>query len=111
MDPLHAGVEQSVIALWLGHESIETTQIYLDADLALKEKILAKTIPFDSKPGKIPPRRPVADVPQPAIGDRTMPTLGAPKSHVCRPSSRLSHPQIRIVRKAAYDLVLEPYKG
>ena len=51
MDLLHAGVEQSVIALWLGHESIETTQIYLDADLELKEKILAKTIPFDSKPG------------------------------------------------------------
>ncbi len=55
MDLLHAGVEQSVIALWLGHESIETTQIYLDADLALKEKILARTIPFDSKPGKYRP--------------------------------------------------------
>jgi hypothetical protein len=38
-----------------------------------------------------------------------MPTLGAPKSYVCRPSSRLSHPQIRIVRKAAYDLLLAPY--
>jgi len=35
-----------VIALWLGHESIETTQIYLDADLALKEKALAKTTPM-----------------------------------------------------------------
>jgi site-specific recombinase XerD len=55
MDLLHSGVEQTVIALWLGHESIETTQIYLDADLALKEKILAKTIPFDSKPGKFKP--------------------------------------------------------
>jgi site-specific recombinase XerD len=55
MDLLHAGVEQSVIALWLGHESIETTQVYLDADLALKEKILARTIPFDSKPGKFRP--------------------------------------------------------
>jgi len=55
MDLLHAGVEQAVIALWLGHESIDTTQIYLDADLALKEKILAKTIPFDSKPGKFKP--------------------------------------------------------
>lgn len=55
MDLLHAGVEQTVIALWLGHESIETTQIYLDADLALKEKILARTIPFDSKPGKFQP--------------------------------------------------------
>lgn len=55
MDLLHAGVDTSVIALWLGHESIETTHIYLDADLALKEKILAKTIPFDSKPGKLRP--------------------------------------------------------
>lgn len=55
MDLLHAGVETSVIALWLGHESIETTHIYLEADLALKEKILAKTILFDSKPGKFHP--------------------------------------------------------
>ena len=38
-----------------------------------------------------------------------MPTFGVSKSYDCRPSSRLSHPQIRIVRKAAYDLVLAPY--
>ncbi len=43
MTLLQAGIDRSVIALWLGHESVETTQIYLDADLALKEKILAKT--------------------------------------------------------------------
>ena len=55
MDLLHAGVEQTVIALWLGHEFIETTQIYLNADLVLKEKILARIIPFDSKPGKFCP--------------------------------------------------------
>ena len=55
MDLLQAGVEQTAIALWLGHESIETTQIYLDADLALREKILAKTTPIDSKPGKYQP--------------------------------------------------------
>ena len=35
MDLLQEGVEQAVIALWLGHESIETTQIYLDADRTL----------------------------------------------------------------------------
>ena len=46
MELLQAGVDRSVIALWLGHESIETTQIYLDADLALKEKALAKTTPL-----------------------------------------------------------------
>jgi integrase/recombinase XerD len=45
MELLQAGVDRSVISLWLGHESIETTQIYLDADLALKEKALAKTTP------------------------------------------------------------------
>ena len=52
MDLLHAGVEQTAIALWLGHESVETTQIYLDADLVLREKILAKTAPIDSRPGR-----------------------------------------------------------
>lgn len=55
MDLLHAGVEQTAIALWLGHESVETTQVYLDADLELREKILAKTTPLDSKPGRYHP--------------------------------------------------------
>jgi len=49
MELLQAGVDRSLIALWLGHESIETTQMYLDADLALKEKALAKTTPFKGK--------------------------------------------------------------
>jgi hypothetical protein len=39
MDLLQQGVEQSVIALWLGHETIETTQVYLDADLELKQRV------------------------------------------------------------------------
>jgi len=45
---LQAGVDRTVIALWLGHESIETTQAYLDADLAMKEKALAKVQPIVS---------------------------------------------------------------
>jgi site-specific recombinase XerD len=45
MELLQAGVDCSVIALWLGHESIETTQTYLHAHLALKEKALAKLKP------------------------------------------------------------------
>ncbi len=55
MDLLHEGVEQSVIALWLGHESIETTQIYIEANLAMKKKILEKTVPPTGVPGRYKP--------------------------------------------------------
>jgi site-specific recombinase XerD len=46
LDMLRAGVDRSVIALWLGHESIETTQIYLEATLAMKEEALSKVEPL-----------------------------------------------------------------
>ncbi len=49
MDLLQAGVDRAVIALWLGHESVETTQIYLEATLAMKEEALAKTTPYSGK--------------------------------------------------------------
>jgi hypothetical protein len=52
---LHAGIDTSVIALWLGHQQIETTQIYIHADLALKERALARTSPLDSTPGRYRP--------------------------------------------------------
>jgi integrase/recombinase XerD len=52
---LHAGVDTSVIALWLGHESVETTQIYLHADLSLKERALARTAPIGGKVGRYRP--------------------------------------------------------
>ena len=52
---LHAGIDTSVIALWLGHEQVETTQMYLHADLEIKERALAKTKPLDSKPGRYRP--------------------------------------------------------
>ena len=55
MDLLQHGVDRSVIALWLGHESIETTQIYLHADLRIKEEALARTTSFDVKPGRFRP--------------------------------------------------------
>ncbi|MGD0815769.1 MAG: tyrosine-type recombinase/integrase [Verrucomicrobiota bacterium] len=55
MELLQAGVDRSLIAIWLGHESLETTQIYLDANLALKEEILAKTRPIQSAPGRYRP--------------------------------------------------------
>jgi site-specific recombinase XerD len=55
MELLQAGVDRAVIALWLGHESVETTQIYLDADLALKEQALAKTNPIKGTPKRFQP--------------------------------------------------------
>ena len=42
MDLLHHGVDPAVIALWLGHENVETTQIYIHADMRMKEKALAR---------------------------------------------------------------------
>jgi integrase/recombinase XerD len=55
MNLLHAGVDSIVIALWLGHESVEATQIYLHADMAIKERALALTTPPDSTPGRYRP--------------------------------------------------------
>jgi len=45
MHLLQAGVDMAVIALWLGHESIETTHIYVEADLAIKERALERIAP------------------------------------------------------------------
>ncbi len=55
MELLQNGVDQTVIALWLGHESVETTQIYVHADLRLKEKALARVTSKDSPPGRYRP--------------------------------------------------------
>src|ERR1019366_8977436 len=55
MELLQHGVDRSVIALWLGHESMDTTQIYLHANLELKEQALAKTEPFKGRNGRYRP--------------------------------------------------------
>lgn len=55
MELLQSGIDRTLIALWLGHESVETTQIYLDANLAIKEEILAKTTPINAKGGRYRP--------------------------------------------------------
>jgi len=52
---LHAGIDTTVIALWLGHESTQTTQAYVHADLALKENALARTAPTNTPPGRYRP--------------------------------------------------------
>jgi len=56
---VHAGVEPVVIALWLGHERIETTNIYVHADMTLKERALARTVPISVKPGRYRPPDPL----------------------------------------------------
>ena len=56
MDLLHHGVDRSVIALWLGHESPETTQMYLHASLELKERALARTRPLRGRTGRYRPK-------------------------------------------------------
>src|SRR6266853_1778216 len=52
MSLLHAGVDVAVIALWLGHADIRSTDAYLHADLTIKERALARTTPATAKPGR-----------------------------------------------------------
>lgn len=55
MQLLQNGVDRTVIALWLGHESVETTQMYIHADIQLKEKAMARTHPVKAPPGRYRP--------------------------------------------------------
>jgi len=55
MELLQGGVDRAVIALWLGHESVDTTQMYLHANLELKQKAMAKTAPLDVPLGRYRP--------------------------------------------------------
>ncbi len=55
MQLLAAGVDVAVIALWLGHADLRSTQAYLHADLAIKERALAKTAPANTPPGRYRP--------------------------------------------------------
>lgn len=55
MELLQAGVDCSIIAMWLGHESIETTRMYLHADIEIKEKAIAKTAPINTSTARYRP--------------------------------------------------------
>ena len=55
MELLHSGVDCAVIAMWLGHESMDTTQLYLHASLELKQQALDKTTPANGQPGRYRP--------------------------------------------------------
>ncbi|TFC34735.1 integrase [Cryobacterium sp. MDB1-18-2] len=55
MTLLHAGVDTTVIALWLGHADTRSTDPYIHADMTIKERALAKTTPVSSPPGRYRP--------------------------------------------------------
>ena len=55
MQLLQNGVDRTVIALWLGHESVESTQMYVHADIQVKEQAMAKTKPVAASPGRYRP--------------------------------------------------------
>ena len=55
MSLLQAGVDSTVIALWLGHADIRSTQPYFHADMTIKEKALALTTPATVAPGRYAP--------------------------------------------------------
>jgi site-specific recombinase XerD len=59
MELLQHGVDRTVIALWLGHESTDTVQVYLHANLELKEKALGKTSPLNGHGGRYRPDDPL----------------------------------------------------
>ena len=91
---LAAGVDTTVIALWLGHEHVATTQIYVHADLALKEKALARTTPQHAEP---------------AATDPPIPSWHSSRAcRLCRRRRAGSHhpaappyPQVGIIRRSA----------
>jgi integrase/recombinase XerD len=79
MQLLHGGVDRTVIAPWLGHESVETTQMYIHADMKMKEKAIAKTRPVEAKHGRYRPQRQAALLPGSAL---IMPTCRAGVAHL-----------------------------
>jgi hypothetical protein len=104
MDLSQSGVEQVLIALWLGHESIETAQKYLDANLALKEQFLAKTTPSPATAGRQSrdtwaastaraqaDRRPGAGLAQPDRGTRRLRQPTSPVANVDMPQKNARH--------------------
>ena len=53
---LREGVDVAVIALWLGHSDIRSTDAYMHADMTIKERALVRTTPPNSQPGRYQPR-------------------------------------------------------
>ena len=98
MAMLRRGVDLSVIALWLGHESTETTQIYLHADMQLKERALAHASPSRPQAGPVPAEGRLAGVSgEPVI----MPIAALPKTRDPPAKTRITSRAHGIIREAA----------
>ena len=79
MSLLQAGVDSTVIALWLGHADIRSTQPYIHADMTIKERALALLTPAAVTPGRYTPTDDVLALPrQPRM---TMPTPSRHRGH------------------------------
>lgn len=59
MSLLQAGIDSSVIVLWLGHADVRSTNVYLHADLTIKEQALARAAPASTRPGRYRPPDPL----------------------------------------------------
>ena len=81
MSLLHAGVDTSLLALWLGHAGVRSTDAYVHADMTIKEKALALTTPTTAQPGRYRPPDKVL-VPRKPV---TMPSRNPPTSCITRP--------------------------
>ena len=84
---LHAGVDTSVIALWLGHESVETTQMYVHADLTLKERAPSPHLPHRKRPRALSAPRPVARLLGSTVIMSTTTARSPPSTSMACPSS------------------------
>jgi integrase/recombinase XerD len=96
MTLLKAGVDTSVIALWLGHEGTETTQVYLHADMTIKEQALARV----QQPGTAPGPRTACSHSSTTSSHRHPPGYAAPRTTTCPPGRPSSSP-VGITRTSA----------
>ena len=96
---LHGGVDTSVIALWLGHEDPDTTQIYLHADMTIKEQALARVQTPDTSPGRYRPPTPYSR--SSTTSDHRQPPDYADNGKPLTTPTRASSDRVGIIRSSA----------
>jgi hypothetical protein len=97
---LHAGVDTSVISLWMGHEDPASTQIYLHADMTIKEKALARVQPRSTQPGRYRPADSLLAFLDTLSPPPASPGLCRVRDHTQRPDQHL-HVPVGIIPESA----------